>query len=135
AASERVVPGVVGRPQVEAARRVTKAGLVPKIVPRDSAKPPGDVVAQKPGGGAQLKAGSPVKLFVSRGKGSVAVPNVVGIPVAQATAHLAAAGLTANRKPVSSSKPAGTVVAQDPAAGSSTPRGSSVTLNVSSGPQ
>src|SRR5205085_3401284 len=31
AASERVVPGVVGRPQVEAARRVTKAGLVPRI--------------------------------------------------------------------------------------------------------
>src|SRR5205085_8338365 len=98
AASERVVPGVVGRSQVEAARRVTQAGLVPKIVPRDSAKPPGNVVAQKPGGGAQLKAGSPVTLVVSRGKGSVAVPNVVGIPVTQAVTHLAAAGLQANRQ-------------------------------------
>jgi beta-lactam-binding protein with PASTA domain len=131
----RTVPAVVGKSQVEAARAVTDAGLAPRIVPRQSDKPAGTVFAQKPGGGAQVDAGSAVQLFVSRGKGTIAVPDVVGLTAAEAVSKLDAAGLEAARRSVASSKPAGTVVAQKPAAGAQVQRASAVTVNVAAAPQ
>jgi beta-lactam-binding protein with PASTA domain len=60
----------------------------------------------------------------------VQVPDVVGTTSSEATATLRDAGFTVNVEPVPSDQPAGTVVAQAPAAGSEQPEGSSVRLNV-----
>ncbi len=59
------------------------------------------------------------------------VPNLGGLPLPQARATLAALGLRAATTPVSSGKPAGTIVEQAPKPGAKLAKGSSVTLLVS----
>jgi len=61
------------------------------------------------------------------------VPNVVGLKAQTAEFRLGQAGLRAAVKEVPDSAPKGQVVAQNPAAGSSVPGGTTVTLLVSSG--
>jgi 1A family penicillin-binding protein len=61
------------------------------------------------------------------------VPNVVGLMQEKAEEVLADADFTAIPKTVSSHEPAGTVVAQSPAAGASATLGSGVTISVSDG--
>jgi beta-lactam-binding protein with PASTA domain len=64
----------------------------------------------------------------------VTVPNEVGKPAQQAVVDLARRGLESEVKPVRSERPEGTVVSHRPAAGEEVDRGTTVTLNVSSGP-
>jgi beta-lactam-binding protein with PASTA domain len=64
---------------------------------------------------------------------TVAVPDVGGAPASDAQATLRDAGLRANLHTVPSTRPAGTVVAQNPAAGAEVDEGSAVRLNVSAG--
>ena len=58
------------------------------------------------------------------------VPDVVGTTSSEATATLREAGFEANLVSVPSDRPPGTVVAQDPAPGTTQPEGASVRLNV-----
>ena len=58
------------------------------------------------------------------------VPDVVGTTSSEATATLREAGFEANLVSVPSDRPPGTVVAQDPAPGTTQPEGTSVRLNV-----
>ena len=58
------------------------------------------------------------------------VPDVVGTTSSEATATLREAGFEANLVSVPSDQPAGTVVAQSPAPGTTQPEGASVRLNV-----
>lgn len=58
------------------------------------------------------------------------VPDVVGTTSSEATETLRAAGFEVNLVAVPSDRPAGTVVAQDPASGTTQPEGTSVRLNV-----
>jgi serine/threonine-protein kinase len=92
------------------------------------------VVRQRPAAGTELEREQVVSLTVSRGRERVAAPTLVGLREAQAGARLRSAGLKANAVRVASSEPAGTVVAQNPAAGARVPRGSTVRINVSRGP-
>jgi serine/threonine-protein kinase len=67
--------------------------------------------------------------------GNVTVPNVVGVPVAQATQTLEANNLTVgNKTEVANAAASGTVIATDPKAGATVSKNSSVTLTVSAGP-
>lgn len=66
--------------------------------------------------------------------GSVTVPAVVGDDVEAAASKLRGAGLKAEIVRVTSSRPAGRVLAQDPPAGAQADEGSTVTLTVSRGP-
>ena len=61
------------------------------------------------------------------------VPDVVGTTSSEATATLREAGFEANLVSVPSDRPPGTVVAQDPAPGTTQPEGASVRLNVARG--
>ena len=58
------------------------------------------------------------------------VPDVVGTTSSEATETLRDAGFEVNLVSVPSDRPAGTVVAQDPASGTTQPEGTSVRLNV-----
>ena len=62
------------------------------------------------------------------------VPDVVGTTSSEATATLRDAGFEANVVAVPSDRPPGEVVAQNPAAGSEEPEGSTVRLNVAQEP-
>jgi beta-lactam-binding protein with PASTA domain len=70
---------------------------------------------------------------VNSGSGSIVVPNVVGLPAAEALARVDRRGLVGRveRKP-SGDVPIGAVFAEDPGAGSSVARRSVITLSVAS---
>jgi serine/threonine-protein kinase len=68
------------------------------------------------------------------GGGTVAVPGVVGLPVATAEAQIRAAELLPEVQEVPSTKEEGTVVEQNPQEGEQVQRNSKVTISVSGGP-
>lgn len=128
------VPDVLGMAQAEAVRALEDAGLRANPVQVPSERPEGTVVAQSPQAGAEVEGDSVVRLNVSGGPGPVAVPDVTGLPAADAVSRLEAAGLRAETGEVESDEPRGAVVAQEPVAGVEVERGSSVRLDVSAGP-
>lgn len=149
-----VVPDVVGQDQQEAVAALRRLDLRANLAQVPSEEPRGIVLAQNPAGGARAQAGSAVRLNVSTGPtqtettatttagtgtGSarparVRVPAVVGERQTSALLALQRAGLRGNVVYVASTRPAGTVVAQRPAPGTTLARDSAVRINVSQGP-
>ena len=80
-----------------------------------------------------MAAGSAVNLVVSTGPAPVTVPNVVNLTQAAATTAITTAGLVVGTVTQQSSAtvPAGSVISQNPAAGTSVAAGSAVNLVVS----
>ncbi|MHB8657503.1 MAG: Stk1 family PASTA domain-containing Ser/Thr kinase [Solirubrobacteraceae bacterium] len=134
--SKHLVPTVVGESVSVAQTQVQNAGFTPNLVYRSDAHPQGTVIGQSPLGGTKAATGSTVTLTVSQGPGSVPVPSVDGLTLAQARRQLRNVGLKVAREPSESSMtvPAGRATRTDPASGTSLPVGSGVTLFVSSGP-
>jgi serine/threonine-protein kinase len=129
------VPNVVTRPVAEAVQALRDAGLSPATeeVPNDQVAP-GVVFDQDPPAGTRVKRGATVRLKVSAGAPPVSVPAVVGTALDDARDVLSGAGLAVDvRLQPSDTEPAGQVLAQEPAAGTAVPRGTTVTLTVSSG--
>ena len=127
------VPSLVGLTLVDAQDKAASEGFTLEVIRRSATAPPGTVVDQAPQAGVELEKDSQVMAIVSSGQEQVAVPNVVGSSADAAEQLLETAGLQAERKTVDSPKPKGTVMAQDPADGTNVPKGSTVTLSVSSG--
>ena len=125
-----LVPRVVGQRQDRAVTRLDAAGLVARVVTKPSSEPVGIVFAQRPHGGARVAHDSEVTVSVSAAE-TVAVPNVVGRRASAAATLLRGEGLTVVTTSVRSRKPAGTVVAQHPPAGTTLAKGSTVQLRVS----
>ena len=95
----------------------------------------GDVISQAPVGGTQARYGSHVRLVVSDGPPPVKIPVVTGRSVDQAKAALNAVGFIVERiDRFSDTVPRGDVIRQHPAKGTA-PKGSTVTIVVSKGPQ
>ena len=114
--------------------KIEQAGLSAHIVRGTSdTTPPGQVADQDPPGGTKIGKGSTVTLTVSTGKPKVKVPNVVGQDVASALTTLAGAGLQPKIVRIYSSEQPDTVTAQQPHAGDSVVKGTSVRINVSRG--
>ncbi|MBO0827940.1 MAG: Stk1 family PASTA domain-containing Ser/Thr kinase [Streptosporangiales bacterium] len=89
------VPGVVGMRQAAAVDAIKHAGLVPSVTEAPSKHvPKGEVASQRPDHGAKRARGATVALVVSNGPPLVAVPEVKGLPVAQAKKQLTDAGFT-----------------------------------------
>jgi serine/threonine-protein kinase len=95
----------------------------------------GYVYEQEPSAGTRLPKGSIVTIVVSTGKPKVTVPPLVGKTRDEAVQELTALGLDVTVAEVNSSRPGGTVTAQDPAAGTVLVGGSTVRINVSKGPK
>ena len=126
------VPNVVRLQQREAVQRLNQRGLIARMKTRASSAEPGTVVAQDPGPGADVVRHSVVTLTVSAVQ-TEAVPNVVGKREAAAVSALRAQGFQVKTVSAVSSKPSGTVLAQNPLAGARVAHGSTVTLRVSRG--
>jgi serine/threonine-protein kinase len=127
------VPTVEGLTLDRAVTRLEDENLKSDIVtePNDAAQ--GTVFRQDPSPGIEVDEGSTVRLLVSGGPESTAVPNAVGLPEAQARDRLVAAGFQVETREVFAQDEPGTVVAQNPAAGADAADGSTVTINVSKG--
>ena len=130
------VPYVVALREDQAVGLINEEGLVPRVRRvSHSEVPEGVVIAQNPTEGTRVEEGSRVLLDVSAGKPEVTIPSVVGQSRDSAVAELTDAGLDAQVKEVNSEKPAGTVTAQDPEAGTLVVEGTGVRINVSAGPR
>ena len=127
------VTPVMGQTATSAVSRLQQDGFKTQIVRRVSTRPSGTVVGEQPAGGSKAGKGSLVMLTVAAAATSVAVPNAVGIAQGDARDRLVTAGFTVKSVSVSSDQPVGTVVAQAPAAGQKTARGTAVRINVSKG--
>jgi serine/threonine-protein kinase len=132
------VPSVVGKTQAEAERLLARADLERGAVATryDEKVPKGRVISTSEPAGKSVKHDTKVSLVVSDGPAPVVVPDVRGRPLAEAQATLQGAGLrVVVREEFSETVERGRVVDQAPGAGGSVPKGSTVTLRVSKGPQ
>jgi serine/threonine-protein kinase len=94
----------------------------------------GLVFRQSPLPGQRIAKGSSVHIWVSTGLPRVEVPPLVGKNENDVIAQLARLGLKVHTREVPSAKAAGTITAQDPAAGTKLQVHSVVTINVAKGP-
>jgi hypothetical protein len=128
------VPNVVGLAQSVAETNLVAANLsVGTISNASSATVPADIVlGQNPVAGASVPSGTAVSLLVSTGP---SVPNVVNLSEAAATSAIISAGLSVGliSNVPHGIVPAGSVISQNPAAGTSVTNGTSVNLVVSTG--
>ena len=134
--SARTVPNVIGFDYTKAAEAITKAGLTPVRVDEPNAKIPlGAVIRIDPDASKEVDIGTRITVFVSSGLSEVAIPNVSGMSIEEATATLKKLGLVvgANTKGNSATIAQGFVVATSPAVGSTTKTGAAVDLITSSG--
>lgn len=88
------VPPLVGHPVQTAQTAAAELGFTTRIVVREGPGRPGTVLAQSPVAGQHLARGSPIELSVSKGARQVEVPDVRGMPVAEAQRLLRSAGVT-----------------------------------------
>ncbi|HLG09463.1 MAG TPA: Stk1 family PASTA domain-containing Ser/Thr kinase [Gaiellaceae bacterium] len=131
---EVTIPSVVGQSVEDAVAELTQAGLDAQVVEVNSGEDEGTVTAQSPSAGTVVVEGTQVRINVSRGPKPLTVPNVIGLPYDQAASELQRVGFGVARVDVDSELAAGIVVDQDPNGGSSSSKGSTVTLSVSKGP-
>jgi serine/threonine-protein kinase len=127
------VPPLVGKRVADARATLQAAGLgVDTVEQASDTEPPGTVLAQTPDAGARAARGATVTLTVAKQPDVVTVSPVVGLTQSDAEAQLARDGIRvayATRSVADPSKD-GTVVAQDPGAGTQVRRGSTVTITV-----
>jgi len=125
------VPAVVGLSEEQAVARLNDENLEPHQVYRATDKPSNVVVSQQPTAGSDVDEDSVVTLVVDRGAPRVEVPTVTGLMADEAVQKLADDGFEARQTEVAATQAPGTVVAQDPTAGSMLAKGGTVTLSVS----
>ncbi len=132
------VPDVLGKTQPDAEAALAGAGLSLGSVAQGSSGtvPAGSVMSQNPPPGSLALPGSPVDLVVSQGPQPVPVPNIVGRAQSDARATITGAGFSvgAVTEDWSATVPAGSVIGQDPAAGTVMIPGTAVNFVVSKGP-
>jgi eukaryotic-like serine/threonine-protein kinase len=131
---ERVtMVAVVRLPEQAARERLEQLGLEVETERAAADAPPGIVFAQTPGAGRTLPVGATVTIHVSEGPDTTTVPNVVGLPEAQARERLEQAEVQVAREGTFAEEPPGIVVAQEPSAGDEVEIGSTVRIAVSEG--
>jgi beta-lactam-binding protein with PASTA domain/predicted Ser/Thr protein kinase len=127
------VPTVLNKPQDEATGILRAAGFKVKTASRDSDIAAGLVVDQNPKPDVRAKKGDTVTIGISKGPPQVTIPLEVGKDVDTATGDLEQLGLTVNTKAQQSDKPQNEVLDQNPKAGTTAAKNSTVTLTISSG--
>lgn len=131
------VPDLAGKPVGEATATLEAGGFKPGRISYDEnvTSTVGTVVSQEPSAGVRTPAGSVVNLTVA-GAAPVLAPNVVGMVEIPARMALVDSGLIVAGVSFVYDKavPSGSVVAQEPVAGTEVPKGSGVALVLSRGP-
>jgi beta-lactam-binding protein with PASTA domain/tRNA A-37 threonylcarbamoyl transferase component Bud32 len=130
------VPNVINVPQDQAAKTLQDAGFnVQVFTEASNTVQSGNVTRTDPAPNTTLSAGATVKMFVSTGANTVAVPDERGQTRASAIADLQAKGFQARvLERASSPGNAGLVIDQDPKPGTQAAPGSTVVLTVGAAP-
>ncbi len=130
------VPELVGKSESAAANELGLLGFGVKreTEATEDQNQVGKVLRQSPGEGKAVEAGSTVTIVVGTAGNTVAVPSVIGSSQDQATATLSGMNLVVSVQEQQSTSPGGTVVDQNPKAGTNVPPGSTVTIYVSNAP-
>ena len=130
------VPGLAGLDQAAATAALAGAELkVGTVTPRADENTTKGIVLDWSPKATKLPKGTAVDLTVSDGPAPRTIGDLTRKTFADAAAALTAAGLAPTRSDqFSSTVPAGQVIGTAPAAGTSVPRDSAVTVNVSKGP-
>ncbi len=150
--AEANVPNLVGMREPEAVRRLEALDVRVEVDREASDEPEGTVIDQDPDAGASADV-EQVIVVVSEGPATetvtqtetvtrtetvapepVAIPDVVGEAHVDAGATVDEVGLVGDTYPVPSEEPAGTVISQNPDAGTRVPEGTVIRLNVALGP-
>jgi beta-lactam-binding protein with PASTA domain len=130
------VPELQGAKQSEARKQLTDAGfdVTETKEPSDTIKS-NHVITTRPSAGTELDRGATVTLVVSSGKERVDVPQVTDLQVDEARNRLENAGFQVSvNEQESQDQDPGTVLAQNPSAGTQATKGSTVTLTVAKEP-
>jgi serine/threonine-protein kinase len=130
------VPNVIGSQAAQAISLLEGQGFVVVVEAiDDEVAPVGEVVDQDPTGDSEAERGSEVKLIVSKGPAARPVPDVVGRTIAEASNLLGQAGFAVQQvTEPSSTVEEGVVIRTDPPPESVQPKGTAITVVVSSGP-
>ena len=128
------VPSVENLPQERAVKELNKVGFKVNLdtEPSNTVRE-GFAIRTVPKEGLEVERGTRIRLFVSSGPARVQVPGVVGLLRESAESRLTEDGFDVNVRTEESEQPEDEVISQDPSAGTSTERGASVTITVSSG--
>jgi beta-lactam-binding protein with PASTA domain len=127
------VPDVVGQPYRAAQAELERAGFkVARRTQSDDSVPKGSVIKTAPDSGEKAEKGSTVVMYVSTGRETVKVPNVVNLSENDAKRALREAGLRVNVQegPPEGDIPEGTVFRQLPEADQEVAPGTTVTIFV-----
>jgi serine/threonine-protein kinase len=127
------VPDVVGQPARAAEAELEQAGFeVSRRTQSNDTVPKGSVIKTNPSGGERAEQGSSVVMYVSTGRETVRVPNVVNLSEDDAKNALRDAGLRVNVQegPAEGDIPEGSVFRQLPPAGQEVSPGTTVTIFV-----
>jgi len=126
------IPALNGQTVVKATSLLAKIGLKLEITDEiyDDASVAGQIISTNPSAGTQVKKGATVNVTVSKGPSLIPVPNVVGMGADQAVATLRAAGFKVLKHNRLGVVVFNSVYSQNPASGSSAPRGSTVTIEI-----
>ena len=128
------VPDVAGLREREAVKRLKARGFAVDSESEFSSElESGRVIETQPEAGTSIEGGSEVTLIVSQGADLATVPDVLGVGQQIAENRIEAEDLIANVETQDSDEPEGTIIAQDPPAGTETETDSEVTIVVSTG--
>lgn len=130
------IPKMVGMQLVDAVDALQKEGLLAKIDQVDSPLRADTVVSQNIPDGEKVAKGKVVVLRVSKGGSLMPLPDVRGMKFEEAVSRLNEAGFKVSTvtRVTDKFKPAGTIIAQNPAAPQHISASSMISLLVSSGP-
>jgi len=131
------LPRVLGLTEVQARRKLTELGFRPRLdgERQNDTFSRGTIIWQDPSPGTVLPPNSAVQLVVSAGPSLVAVPDVIGFNLPQATRVFSAAGVRVGSVDTVAGDERGVVLATRPAAGVGRPRGAPIALVISRGPE
>jgi len=132
------VPNVIGKKRTDAEAQLKKLGLVMTVTKEEvNAEVPRDTISsQSPDPNTKLSKGGVVEVTISKGPDMAQVPNLVGLSAAGAQDALTKVGLKLGEtQEAFSSQPKGKIAEQNPPAAAQVPKGTSVTIVVSRGPE
>jgi serine/threonine-protein kinase len=128
------VPDLVGEQRADAEAALADAGLEVEVEEEKDPAPLNEVIDQDPDAETEVDEGSTVTLVVSEGPSTTEVPDVVGLPEAEAIKKLNNAGFrTDSDRQFSTDVEEGLVIETLPPAGTERTRGSSIQVLVSDG--
>ena len=131
----RSIPPLKGGSVIEAVQTLERMGIKARIEEEDSTLPRGTVIGQWPESGVKLRADKTAILKVSRGTEKQSLPDVRGLPQKQAAKTLQDAGFIVGEiQKINHERPAGVVIAQNPASPVSVSPSREIGLLVSLGP-